>query len=62
MIGEAWSTIMGTGSAFSNPSSPQVVIRAGDTGSTGLLEMSDLLFTTRGPGEFLALLQSFTVV
>lgn len=40
---------MGTGSAFSNPSSPQVVVRVGDTGSTGIVEITDMLFTTRGP-------------
>lgn len=49
VIGEAWSTIMGAGTAFSNPASPQVVVRVGDVGSSGVTEISDILFTTRGP-------------
>ncbi|EJD46953.1 glucan 1,3-beta-glucosidase [Auricularia subglabra TFB-10046 SS5] len=49
IIGEVWSTIMGYGSAFSDPNNPQVVVRVGDAGSTGILEISDMLFTTRGP-------------
>lgn len=49
MIGEAWSTIMGSGSYFSNPLSPQVVVRVGDAGSSGVTEISDMLFSTRGP-------------
>lgn len=49
IIGEAWSTIMGFGSAFSNINNPQVVVRVGDPGSTGIVEITDMLFTTRGP-------------
>ncbi|EJD39742.1 glucan 1,3-beta-glucosidase [Auricularia subglabra TFB-10046 SS5] len=49
VIGEAWSTIIGTGPKFSDPSNPQVVVRVGTPGSNGILEISDMLFTTRGP-------------
>ena len=49
MIGEAWSTIKGSGSAFSDPSNPQVVVRVGPPGSTGKVEISDMLFQTAGP-------------
>ncbi|KZV89437.1 glycoside hydrolase family 55 protein [Exidia glandulosa HHB12029] len=49
VIGEAWSTIMGFGSAFSNSASPQVVVKVGDAGSTGRTEITDMLFTTQGP-------------
>lgn len=51
MIGEAWSTIMATGTAFANASSPQVAIQVGAPGSTGIVEISDMIFTTRGPGK-----------
>ncbi|EIM83048.1 exo-beta-1-3-glucanase [Stereum hirsutum FP-91666 SS1] len=47
IVGEAWPTIMGSGSAFSNPSSPQVVVQVGTTGSTGVAEISGVLFSTR---------------
>ncbi|KAH7098261.1 glucan 1,3-beta-glucosidase, partial [Auriculariales sp. MPI-PUGE-AT-0066] len=49
IIGEAWTEIMGYGSAFQSASSPQVVVRVGDAGSTGVVEITDILFTTRGP-------------
>ncbi|KAH7099919.1 glucan 1,3-beta-glucosidase [Auriculariales sp. MPI-PUGE-AT-0066] len=49
IIGEAWSQIMGYGSAFQSATSPQVVVRVGDAGSTGVVEITDMLFTTRGP-------------
>lgn len=38
---------MGSGSAFSNPSSPQVVVQVGAAGSTGVAEISGVLFSTR---------------
>lgn len=47
MIGEAWSTIMGSGPFFSNISNPQVVVRIGDVGSSGVTEISDMVFSTR---------------
>lgn len=43
-------TIMGTGSAFSNQNNPAVVVQVGTPGSTGLAEISGILFKTRGPG------------
>ncbi|KAH8117300.1 exo-beta-1,3-glucanase [Phellopilus nigrolimitatus] len=49
MVGEAWSVIMGSGSAFQDINNPQPVIRAGDTNSQGVLEITDIIFTTRGP-------------
>jgi len=49
IIGEAWSQIMGYGSAFQNVNSPQPVVRVGAQGSTGVVEITDILFTTRGP-------------
>ncbi|KAF5378141.1 hypothetical protein D9615_007528 [Tricholomella constricta] len=48
MVGEAWSVIAGSGNNFKDMSNPQVVVRAGDPNSQGILEISDILFTTIG--------------
>ncbi|KAH9942506.1 beta-1,3-glucanase [Epithele typhae] len=49
VVGEAWATILGTGSAFTDYNNPKPVIRAGTAGSTGVLEITDMIFSTRGP-------------
>ncbi|OJA12371.1 hypothetical protein AZE42_04340 [Rhizopogon vesiculosus] len=49
IVGEAWSVIMAGGSAFSDESNPRVVIQAGAANSEGVLEISDIIFTTLGP-------------
>lgn len=49
LVGEAWSVIAGSGSAFQDQANPQVVVRAGDTNSQGILEISDIIFATVGP-------------
>ncbi|KAH7103600.1 glucan 1,3-beta-glucosidase [Auriculariales sp. MPI-PUGE-AT-0066] len=49
MTGEAWSTIMGAGSYFADATNPKVVVRVGAAGSTGIVEISDILFQTVGP-------------
>lgn len=49
MVGEGWSVIMGGGSAFSNMNSPTVMVQAGAPGSSGILEITDIVFTTKGP-------------
>ncbi|TFY80464.1 hypothetical protein EWM64_g3546 [Hericium alpestre] len=51
ITGEAWSNIMGSGGNFQNVNSPQPVVKVGDTGSTGVLEISGILFTTRAPAQ-----------
>jgi glucan 1,3-beta-glucosidase len=40
---------MGTGSFFEDASNPQVMVRFGNPGDTGTMEISDFLFTVRGP-------------
>lgn len=50
IVGEAWSVIQGSGNAFTDYNNPQVVVRVGDAGSTGLVEISDMIFSTKGPG------------
>ncbi|EJD05787.1 exo-beta-1,3-glucanase [Fomitiporia mediterranea MF3/22] len=49
IVGEAWSVIMGSGSAFEDMNNPQPVIKVGDTNSQGVVEITDMVFTTRGP-------------
>jgi len=50
MVGEAWSVIAGKGAAFQNQNSPTPVVRVGASGSQGIMEISDILFATVGPG------------
>ncbi|KAG2097978.1 glycoside hydrolase family 55 protein [Suillus discolor] len=49
IVGEAWSVIMAGGSAFNEQKNPCVVIQAGAANSQGVLEISDMVFTTAGP-------------
>ncbi|KAF8203427.1 exo-beta-1,3-glucanase [Mycena galopus ATCC 62051] len=49
MVGEAWSVIAGTGSAFQDMNDPQPVVRVGAPGSSGLVEITDIIFSTIGP-------------
>lgn len=51
MVGEVWSVILGTGPAFEDKHSPCPVIRAGEERSEGVLEITDMIFATRAPGE-----------
>lgn len=53
IVGEAWSVIMGSGSAFTDYNNPNPVIQVGTSGSTGVIEITDMIFTTRGPGMYL---------
>ncbi|KAJ3274118.1 hypothetical protein HDV01_003401 [Terramyces sp. JEL0728] len=49
MVGETWSQIQATGSFFADPKNPQPAIRVGVPGDTGIIEISDFLFTHSGP-------------
>lgn len=48
IIGSAWSQIMGTGSYFSDATDPKVMVQVGNAGDSGLIEISDMLFTVKG--------------
>lgn len=61
VVGEAWSVIAGSGHAFLNQDEPQVVVRVGEKGSQGVVEITDMLFTTVGPGTLFAKLSGFLV-
>ena len=56
MVGEAWTQIIGGGSFFGDVNNPQPVIKAGEEWSEGVLEMTDFVLTTRGPGKFICTL------
>ncbi|KAG6839734.1 hypothetical protein C0991_012183 [Blastosporella zonata] len=49
MVGEAWSVISGSGNFFGDATNPQVVVRVGDSNSQGIVEISDIIFSTVGP-------------
>ncbi|KIY50878.1 glycoside hydrolase family 55 protein [Fistulina hepatica ATCC 64428] len=49
LVGEAWSVISGSGSAFEDATNPQVVVQVGDEGSQGVTEITDVIFSTVGP-------------
>ncbi|KAH8805231.1 pectate lyase superfamily protein-domain-containing protein, partial [Xylogone sp. PMI_703] len=49
IVGEAWPQIMGTGPLFADASHPVPVVRVGDPGGSGVVEISDVLFTVSGP-------------
>ena len=49
MTGEIWPLIMASGTAFQNQASPAPVFQVGQAGDTGAVEMSDLIFETKGP-------------
>lgn len=53
MVGEAWSVIAGKGAAFENVNVPTPVVRVGAPGSQGIMEITDIVFTTVGPGAYL---------
>ena len=49
ITGEIWPLIMASGPHFASQSSPAPVFQVGQPGDTGGVEMSDLIFTTKGP-------------
>jgi hypothetical protein len=51
IVGEAWSVIAGEGAAYQDMNNPRVVVRVGAKGSQGIVQISDILFTTIGPGR-----------
>lgn len=51
IVGEAWTIIIGGGEAFSEQSNPTVMVRVGEAGSIGTIEITDIVFATRGPGN-----------
>ncbi|KAK6527262.1 hypothetical protein TWF281_010450 [Arthrobotrys megalospora] len=48
IVGESWSQIMGTGSYFADATNPKVMVKVGNPGESGVIEIQDMIFTTRG--------------
>ena len=49
IVGSSWSQIMGTGSYFEDVDNPQIMVRVGNPGDSGTIQISDMLFTVKGP-------------
>src|SRR4051812_43954210 len=49
IVGEAWSQLAAFGPRFGNANKPIPLIRVGEKGDKGTVEMQDLLFTSKGP-------------
>ena len=49
LVGEAWPVLMGCGSYFEDMDNPQAVVSVGLPGEKGSCEISEMLFSTRGP-------------
>lgn len=50
LVGEAWATIAAKGEYFNDQSNPRVAVKVGEDGEVGCAEISDVVFTTIGPG------------
>lgn len=48
VVGEAYPSIVGYGSNFSNIEAPYPVVQVGRSGDTGTIEVSDIIVSTRG--------------
>ncbi|KAK2759213.1 hypothetical protein CKAH01_16720 [Colletotrichum kahawae] len=57
VVGQSWSQIMGTGEKFQDAEKPRAVVRVGNIGDVGDVEIQDLVFTVRGPAAGAVLLQ-----
>jgi len=57
MTGEIWPLIMASGSAFADMTNPQPVFSIGKAGESGAVEISDMIFETKGPAPGAILMQ-----
>ncbi|KAJ9154856.1 LysM domain-containingprotein [Pleurostoma richardsiae] len=49
IVGQAWPAIVGTGDKFQDMANPRVVLQVGHSGSVGVIEISDMLVSVKGP-------------
>lgn len=49
IVGETWSQLVAYGPYFSDANNPKVLIKVGEAGQVGPVEMQDLMITTKGP-------------
>jgi len=57
ITGEIWPLIMASGAAFSDQTKPVPAFQVGQPGDVGAVEMSDLIFTTKGPAPGATLME-----
>jgi glucan 1,3-beta-glucosidase len=48
IVGEIWSLLVATGPSFSDPKKPTPVFQVGQVGDQGSVEISDMIFETKG--------------
>lgn len=48
LVGELWSQIMGSGAAFSDINKPTAIVKVGEEGDVGSVEITDLMITVQG--------------
>jgi glucan 1,3-beta-glucosidase len=56
-VGANWAQFVASGSAYSNMNSPQVMIKVGNAGDVGNIEIQDVLFTVKGATQGAVLLE-----
>lgn len=49
IVGASWAQIAATGKNFANPQNPRVVVRVGNPGDKGRVEISDMIISQSGP-------------
>lgn len=57
VVGQSWSQIMGLGAKFADVKNPRPVVKVGEEGDSGMVEIQDLLFTTKGSAPGAIVLQ-----
>lgn len=57
IVGETWSQFAASGSKFSDPEKPRVMLEIGNKDDVGTVEMQDLLLTTKGGTAGVILMQ-----
>lgn len=58
IVGEVWPVLLGTGEYFNDASNPRSVVQVGRfAGQEGLVEISECIFSTRGPCQGAIVLQ-----
>ncbi|KAL2060446.1 hypothetical protein VTL71DRAFT_9477 [Oculimacula yallundae] len=57
IVGECWSQIVAQGAKFSEVNNPYVMIRVGNAGDSGTMEIQDLMFTNQGPTAGVVLME-----
>ncbi|KAI1278523.1 exo-1,3-beta-D-glucanase [Xylaria sp. FL0933] len=57
IVGECWAQIVAKGTVFEDIHNPMPMIKVGEYGDKGLIEIQDVMFTTQGPTAGLILME-----